>query len=1387
MVSASEAFRLLETGGDPRQFQDHDYKLFLPLLLARHSIDSLPFLIRYPETSTILSYLDLDYQLIQRQAKEELQLQKQSIGAPPQWSRVFETGTATDRARNPSLDIQHLIRDLRTLKDPETLITALVANHPSEYYTAVETMLDSDHMGNSKMILSRLCKLAVHRAWDVRQKLLDRRMFPNLAIELTIEHCHDEINFMNRILRGKPAWLVEADPVTKSSRTSILEFIFSSLNDELQAAIPNNSTIRRLLRILSGMLGLMNLVLSAEQLEISLQVLEMRPEPSTIDIKVCLILMCTTQLFKYSKSRIERVLTSLLKCKDSPQVLLLSIYFQTQQLLQIDDYASSVLSMTIVVPRDGFRPLETFFSTGFSDELLATCALSLGQLSHDLAKSYKSNQGITDTDNGPHAIRGNPSKDASFFELRSSANICVAHLLKRDTFHRCQMDARSWILARIIESTTLPLDVHMVPLLTAYAESVSRSNYITRIPLPSILDHFENPAEDVTPPKVLLALYMLLNNDVSHNLRGNMEARARCAEYPDSVFHYIQIRKILLYVQNHQGGTAFASFQPLFLKLVNAQFPELFDVTTLLMEEGGASLQGFAASGLGASNSVVSRAANMRVSGSEDEVVFKDHHFTQISKHLDNPEAAVKGTSLILHSFIVEPQAFRLFQRLPQERRQSMSRDMIQASLPSLLDPRANSTVLEVFKNTWDQLNCVMPHELWAMTINACRAQDTNPQKGGEYYNYEWLVQDPLLLFRVDFRVFRTPVVFRMFIQILGAVMVASRHYFRTSFEAHQTRLQLQDFGEAQLNTVISLHDVILIQMLLETCQSRPMTNSTGYREQVAGGKLTLTPADLSTAIKNPNDMDVDTVVEPYDEIRGDVIKEIRVVAFNFLHQQFIDNKNLAKLIHFQGYPLDLIPSMVQGVDSIHICLDFLPELLHRPPTTSMASGGANAPGRGERECLLDDVDLQVFALRLAVQLCERFPLANTMQMTKDVILPRLHVLALRTSFSPVVLESAVVLAKAFPTLRDDIIGILRETSGAQDKAALTATLKSISTELMDQAPIELHDYFKKTPIAKWNLVDFLAAHGKVAEFENNVIMISNSRKLHIDVRLFARTWGRYLTDELGAVRVEAAKEAASNQLLHGVLAEQSYGLAMRDMSNVLHDRKAAAERSDTNLGKHARPKEECEAPLAKRQNPFQCSDDEVDGEDAATLAQEQTHRPLNLVFDMEENFKFEGRLDSIDISESFTDYYEDAITSNYDADNVADFLATAGILFLDDAPTAQQRHHFGTMYKELVQTMQGFLVKPAKDELKEARTMFRDCRDTFEDEERESGDRSKARAALRKVVLQAEDQLLQEVFLSALKLHTTCKPITESDQVSGFVMRMLTPILDKADETRLA
>ncbi|KAG0327722.1 Integrator complex subunit 2 [Dissophora globulifera] len=1105
MGTVSEAFRLVETGGDPRQH---------PTL-----------------TGNTLRYLDLDYRLLQRQVKEELQLEKSNVASSDTASRTrgFESASIEERARTvlielemlmrdhgsdvsipsgkvrarnrsvlsnplyrqeiltilatsilrcrrPLLNTQAIIRSLRALQDPATLITFIIANQPAEFTPTIEALLDTDDpYNNSKAILLRLCKLGEHKIWSIRQRLIDRAVFPNLAIELTIEHCHDEICFMNRILRGQPEWLTNGmDPMTKSSLTSIIEFVFSSLNDELTSERPDHVAVNRLLRILAGMIGLMGLSLSAEQLEISLGVLEMAPvEPSTVDVKICLLLMSASQLLKYSQHRVERVLHNLIKSRESARVLYLLVWFQQQQLLKIDDFASKSLSMTIVVPRAGLMELSTLFSALFSNEELATCALQIGRPNPISSSTTDSLAGSISAGSTPATPILFPppqlTTNVDDPELRSTANFLVGYLLQQDVFHKSGIDVRSWVMEQI-QASTSPLDANMIHLLRAYTSAIARSKHVTRIPEHEVRTVFSDPCEDLTPPKVLLVLYMLMNNDASTANLGS--------KYDAGLLEHIQIRKVILYVQNHDGGTAFQAVQPMFLKLVNSQFPELFDVTTLLLEEGLITSSRTATMAQGdSSNSNTDRDPQLHVD-SKGVRALVEPHIKAIVNHISNPDAAIKG--------------YHVFQRLPQRELEIMAREIVQASLPSLLDPRSDPAVMEAFKNTWDRLNSVMPHELWAMTIHALLPQSqeslgsmmhrrqasstpSTPQQQQEqqqeqrllrqdiqqrvpsqlqiqrmYHTFEWFVQDPLLLFKVDFRVFRTPIVFRLFVQILGAVMVGSRHWFRKQFHASQAigqgppargpgPAQRRQFKEANLSAMLYIQDSTLIQLMLEACQAGPedvrmitSEHAVGLETRVNNsGRARREGNGAKAALMAGMTKDGGTAIPDATAGVSDVLKEIRVVTFNFLHQLFIDHKIFPKLVHFQGYALDLVPITVAGIDSIHVCLDFLQEILFASPpvstlSSSVSGSSSDGVGAGARAVGADGVSPQVFALRLAAQLCERFPLQNTMQMAVDLILPRMQSLLVSTGFAREVLESAVVLAKAFPSLAGDIVDMVR-------------------------------------------------------------------------------------------------------------------------------------------------------------------------------------------------------------------------------------------------------------------------------------------------------------------------------------------------------------------------
>jgi len=124
-------------------------------------------------------------------------------------------------------------------------------------------------------------------------------------------------------------------------------------------------------------------------------------------------------------------------------------------------------------------------------------------------------------------------------------------------------------------------------------------------------------------------------------------------EYDATLLQYVQIRKVLLFVQEFQGGVAFKAVQPMFLKLINSQFPELFDVSTLLLEEenrfsSSAGVQSSHSSRRRIVGSSFTPLINTLHTTSAESSAWVDTQYKSLEQHLLYPEDAIKGNHHML-------------------------------------------------------------------------------------------------------------------------------------------------------------------------------------------------------------------------------------------------------------------------------------------------------------------------------------------------------------------------------------------------------------------------------------------------------------------------------------------------------------------------------------------------------------------------------------------------------------------------------------------------------------------------------------------------------------------------------------------------------------------
>tara|TARA_R110002050_G_scaffold56426_2_gene126766 strand:- start:1496 stop:2431 length:936 start_codon:yes stop_codon:yes gene_type:complete len=155
----------------------------------------------------------------------------------------------------------------------------------------------------------------------------------------------------------------------------------------------------------------------------------------------------------------------------------------------------------------------------------------------------------------------------------------------------------------------------------------------------------------------------------------------------------------------------------------------------------------------------------------------------------------------------------------------------------------------------------------------------------------------------------------------------------------------------------------------------------------------------------------------------------VRVVLCKALHDIYIEKPQVMKTVHFQGYPLDLIPLVVAGVPSMHFSLKFISELLLQP-----------------------SAEHQVFAVRIAAQVSLQYPIPYALQVCKDV-LNHLRMVHERGRNREEVLIRSVqllpLLVRAFPSLGVEIVEFLCLLQKESGPAGINHTEEDISQTIL--------------------------------------------------------------------------------------------------------------------------------------------------------------------------------------------------------------------------------------------------------------------------------------------------------------------------------------------------
>ncbi len=231
-----------------------------------------------------------------------------------------------------------------------------------------------------------------------------------------------------------------------------------------------------------------------------------------------------------------------------------------------------------------------------------------------------------------------------------------------------------------------------------------------------------------------------------------------------------------------------------------------------------------------------------------------------------------------------------------------------------------------MFKRQWLQAYSIHGRKLSLKTMSAI----FNLPK----LKYEDIYSNPLVLLKCeDLKIYKSGPIFEIILYIIKECLLANKNQME-NFVIETHMLVVGEVKANQFNIVKTLKE----------------------RQELKNSLLSIQDTGVIQVL-------LDLILIMKSKYNEFITREIQCLICSFIHQMFIENTNLAELVHFQGYPKKLQPILVQGVPSMHICLDFVPKLLSH-----------------------SDINKQIFAINLIAQLCRKYPIVKTYNGVKLAI-----------------------------------------------------------------------------------------------------------------------------------------------------------------------------------------------------------------------------------------------------------------------------------------------------------------------------------------------------------------------------------------------------------------
>uniref|UniRef100_A0A3B3DRP1 Integrator complex subunit 2 n=1 Tax=Oryzias melastigma TaxID=30732 RepID=A0A3B3DRP1_ORYME len=940
------------------------------------------------------------------------------------------------QAELPSLlPIVDVAEALLHVRNGDWFLCLLVANVPDSFNEVCRGLIkngerqDEESVGGRRRTeaLRQLCQMNPSQALNIRAMVVEECHLPGLGVALTLDYKPDApdeavsplVSYVSGLLLGTNSkvrtWFSmfirngqqrkrESSSVLWQMRRQLLLELVAILPRSRSTHLPNNGGMEdeaasgysglkeehvvkasALLRLYCALVGIAGLRPTDEEAEQLLQLMTSRPPATPAGVRFVSLSFCKLLAFPTLVSTPEQEqlmviwLSWMIKEEEyfesaagvsasfGEMLLLVAMYFHSNQLSSIIELVCSTLGMKIAIKPSSLSKMKTIFTQEIFTEQVVTA----------------------------HAVRVAVTNNLSANITGFLPIHCIYQLLRSRAFTKHKVSIKDWIYRQLCETTT-PIHTQLIPLIDAYINSIltpaSKANpEATNQPITEqeILRVFQSSAQGegsrgrqrFSITTQLLILYYILSYE--ENLLASTKQLALMQKKPKSysaaLMDQIPIKYLVTQAQGLQqelGGLHSA-----LLRLLATNYPHLCLVEDWVCEEEVTGTLPLLRRMMLPSNTC-------RCSQSQLHQAFQKL-----------PSSSPRLIRILEHLTLLSPGDL-----IPYA-------EALTASMALLLEPAVPRRILQTLNKLWMGLNTVMPRRLWVMTVNALQppAKLLRQQR----YTQNDLMVDPLIVLRCDQRVFRCPPVMDIVLHMLNGYLLASKAHLQSHLKEtadfdrqSQTISNLGVPGQPDTpevtreelkNALLAAQDSAAVQILLEICLP------TSEEQQLGASSQSLLRTNRGPAqgkrsqeIQRLQSRGVLEDAEPEGGLLSD-LREVQCLICCLLHQMFIADPNIAKLVHFQG-----------GHIGPYCQFDSVLGALTHPFV----------------------VCLQIFAIQLLSYLCTQYALPKSLSVARlaiSIMGTLLTVLtrAKRFCFFMPTLPCLVAFCQAFPPLYDDVAALL--------------------------------------------------------------------------------------------------------------------------------------------------------------------------------------------------------------------------------------------------------------------------------------------------------------------------------------------------------------------------